>query len=179
MDKNLIPDKEWQKLLDTGKEHITSTKTDEFAPILDILMWDRTTGEFGRGVVGFSEMPENKREVLEMVGAKIAHDHPGKYPVAVSFISEAWRTPQAMSEGALKAMLESETKVNQLTNKQEVILLAALKIDGTGVVVNYPITRKGDIIVPGKPETYDVAKGDTNLLQSFYEGYASAVLPEA
>ena len=108
---------------------------------------------------------ETRRKVTRSLAAKIFED--SGIPVAVSLLSEAWTSKIPVGE-KMKQM------PSQDPNREEVVMVAAMAIDGRNSVRIAPMIRTDNVITAGEFETSNQAI--PFLLQEFFTEYASLIL---
>lgn len=106
----------------------------------------------------FSE-PEDKHGIMKKLGREFYHEQ--KLPLSVSMTSEAWLSNNR--EGI---------RPSESDDRQEVIILSALGIDGTAELQMMPFKRdKQQNIIEGPFIRHSGGVTECRLLESFYAGF--------
>lgn len=103
--------------------------------------------------------PDEKHGVMEKIGREFYHKQ--KLPLSVSMTSEAWRSSN--QEGI---------RPSESDDRQEVIILSALGIDGSTELQMMPFKRdKKQNIIEGPFIRHSGGIVECRLLESFYAGF--------
>ena len=177
--KELLPDSKLEMLVRDESMIISqlmrSSKGEELRPMLVLL--ENTEKGVERIVVALAGMQPGtgKHEYLRMIGESVSQQVPS---VAAAFlVSEAWMSVISPAE-AWRAKQGGLQPASKRPNRVEIATVVIRTLDGRGVSAMAEIKGQGVQRVAGEwkfTSPSDYAKGEDNMLGSFFEGYSEGL----
>lgn len=167
MGRKFIPDEEFNALLDQLKEAECRKFDGEVLPHL-IVYSNQRDGKGRREVVYLAIDPslmERRHEVMFEMGSRMRQE--GVEPAVVFFVTEVWmgRNP--------------DIQPREDPERREALAIMGCTMDMRVNFVRVPITRYGETVDLGCPETLRFEEGrsvaESELLECFFRGYLAEV----